>query len=468
MKKLFGLVLAVASTFCLFACGGKSKSDIIMWTGFGQSISNTMLELLEEFTEKTGITVDYESKGGYDNLKTGIVLETATGNTPNVIVGYPDHFAEYIAAESLLPLDSFLNKEDENFLDDFVDDYLPEVQSFGDGLIYGLPFNKSSEVLVYNKTFFDYYELEVPQTWDELKETCEEIKTIVDDLLAQETNPGIVGEVVDGKVENVILDMSQVKKFVPFCYDSGANFFITATRQWGGTYTTRSEDYRTGYAKFNNPQTIEAMNFFDDMADDGLFTTPSYWEASYASDAFKAMQCILTVGSSAGVTYNIPSGDLFEVGIAPIFYKDEANKYVIQQGTNLGIMANATKKQTEQSWELVKFLTSEEVNTRFALATGYIPVRESGLESNKYKTDLLNYTGNDVNMKVKSATANVVLQYKNEGFTQFVDPAFIGSSSIRNEVELMVDKFIVDVISVETAINESLNILVAFKDPNEE
>ena len=40
---------------------------------------------------------------------------------------------------------------------------------------YGVPFNKSVEVLFYNKTLLDQYNLKVPQTMGELKSTSEKI-----------------------------------------------------------------------------------------------------------------------------------------------------------------------------------------------------------------------------------------------------------------------------------------------------
>ncbi len=469
MKKLLVLVLSLGAVLGLSACGGE-KSDITMWTGFGTSITTKLEEILAEFEEETGIKVSHETKGGYENLKQAAVYEMATGNTPTVILGYPDHFAEYIFGASLLPLDSFIAKEEADFLDDFVQAYLPENKSFGDGLIYGLPFNKSSEVLLYNKTFFDYYELEVPETWEDMATVCQEIVDIVKDII--DNKDGIVAEIgPDGKAGETIFDFTTVGKisnFVPFAYDSASNLFITTTRQWEGTYTQRGEDYKTGYVKFDNDETKAAMAFFDDMAAKGLFTLPSYWEESYASNAFKVLKCILTVGSSAGVTYNVPTGDAFEVGVAPIPYNGETGvKCVIQQGTNIGMMSNTTAEEREMAWELIKYLTSAEVNTDFAIGTGYVPVRTSALASDTYKNELLNYNGTDTNTKLKSATANVVLNYDELGYTPFVDDAFIGSASIRSYAEEMMDMFIVDTKTIDDALKATLALLKGFIDPNE-
>ena len=66
---------------------------LTMWTGFGSKIVPVLDELLEDFTKKTGIIVEHESKGGYPNLLKAINLASTSGTFPNIANGYPDHFA---------------------------------------------------------------------------------------------------------------------------------------------------------------------------------------------------------------------------------------------------------------------------------------------------------------------------------------------------------------------------------------
>ena len=53
-------------------------------------------------------------------------------------------------------------------IDDFIAGYYNEGKQFEDGKMYTLPFSKSTEVLYYNKTFFDAHGLQLPKTWDDL------------------------------------------------------------------------------------------------------------------------------------------------------------------------------------------------------------------------------------------------------------------------------------------------------------
>ena len=113
LSSLLLLPLAVGALASLSACQqqfvlGDANTDsldvnvdtrgvtITMWTGFGAKVNTTMDELLETFTKKTGIKVEYEAKGGYPNLLKAINLASTSGKFPNIANGYPDHFASYI------------------------------------------------------------------------------------------------------------------------------------------------------------------------------------------------------------------------------------------------------------------------------------------------------------------------------------------------------------------------------------
>ena len=76
------------------------------------------------------------------------------------------------------------------------------------GTRYALPFNKSTEVMFYNKTIFDKYGWSVPQTWDEVLAICEKYKQTEEYKTASDKNDGVA----------YVLG-----------YDSRPNLFITLT-----------------------------------------------------------------------------------------------------------------------------------------------------------------------------------------------------------------------------------------------
>jgi multiple sugar transport system substrate-binding protein len=299
---------------------------VSFWHAFGGTKEEILKGLVDEFVaENPQVTVNLLSQGDYNGLRDKTIQSIVTGNTPTMLVAYPDHIADYLTGNGVISLETYINNAEIGFtqeqMDDFVPAYLEENRQF-DGATYGLPFNKSTEVLIYNKTYFDANSITVPQTWEEVKAVSEQIHTA--------TNKW------------------------GFAYDSSANLFITLTRQWGGQYTGPN-----GELLFNNQQTIDMLDYYYNQHDAGLFTIPAEWEQNYASEPFKNQEVYMTVGSTAGITYNVPANGAFEIGVAPIPQKDLENKAVIQQGTNISIMSNATEQEKLAAWLLVKHLTSK-------------------------------------------------------------------------------------------------------------
>ena len=87
------------------------------------------------------------------------------------------------------------------------------------------------------------------------------------------------------------------------------------------------------------------------------------------------------VGSNAGESFIKQSvNNKFEIGVAPY-----PSKYSMQQGTNLYIFSSATSEQQTAAYEYLKFLTTTDNQITWAKETGYIPDRQSSLESEEYK-----------------------------------------------------------------------------------
>ena len=165
--------------------------------------------------------------GGYDDVRDQISTEITVGNQPNIAYCYPDHVALYNLAKAVTTLDGLIDSEitvtradgsteilglTQAQKDDFIAGYYKEGQQFGDGAMYTMPLSKSTEVLYYNKTFFDANGLTVPATWAELETVCAKIKEIDPDS-------------------------------IPLGYDSEANWFINMCEQYQSPYTSATGDH---------------------------------------------------------------------------------------------------------------------------------------------------------------------------------------------------------------------------------
>ena len=174
------------------------------------------------------------------------------------------------------------------------------------------------------------------------------------------------------------------------------------------------------------------MQYYLDEHTAGLFTVPAEWDQSYSSTPFVNENVYMTIGSTAGMDYNVPTNGSIDIGCAPIPQKDADHKAVIQQGTNISIMSNSTSQQQLAAWLLTKYLTSTAATIQWAEQTGYLPVRLSALDDAGYQTFLDTPTAAQkyVAMAEKAAFEEVDYMY--------YDPAFVGSSNARDEMNLLV------------------------------
>jgi len=476
---ILGGTLALSALLSLSACGNDTTvnpydldfsvdttgTSINFWTPFGSDIQAIIADLCAQFTAKTGINVTTETKGSYDNLAAAITNSASTKTYPNVALAYPDHMATYVNQDIIVRMDySFENDGDDSYkISDFYSDYMAENQAIepkegGGYYTLGVPFNKSTEVMIYNKTFFDWAktqpagaDIAVPTTWDELNVVGPKITNFVTpyfgylvgtDGLKYRSSTAIPSGV------GVLLDFSAVNStyFKPFCYDSQANLFITACRQWGGQYTTFDSAAQKGYLAFDSDEVRQGLSDLVTYHDNEAFAIPAEFggTSKYSSSYFASMMSVLTIGSSAGVANSAPAGDKFKVGVAPIPFHDAEHKFVISQGTNLVMLDKGTVAERVAAWKLVKFL-SKEANGAFAARTDYFPSCEYAANSVEYTEELARdnpegkseedmpstakqakYFTAMVNQEVYTATGST--------WTKFTDPGFTGSSTIRTAV----------------------------------
>lgn len=433
---------------------------VTFWHAFGSDKESFIRKYADDFQkEYPNITIELAGQGDYDGLLSKVTSSVVGGKLPTMVIGYPDHVANYLTADAVEPLDPYVNHVKWGLdLNDFIPAYIAENKGYDEAeTLYGLPFNKSTEVFIYNKTYFTQKDLTVPKTWAEVAQVAQVIKQneTADDVYA-------------------------------FAYDSSANAFITLTRQWGGVYTSIGADGKPVLNFENDEKVIEMIDYFVNLHNNNYFTLPKEWEQNYASEMFIQNKVFMTVGSIAGITYNVPKNGAFEIGVAPVPYKDEENKAVIQQGTNVMIMKSATPQEKLAAWLFIKYLTSKDVTVDWAMKSGYLPVRESGVNSDTYQRFLefseayqnsdelkqlaedrfrskpanegKNPTATDIQNEIRdlkyiSMAANAAYQQRNY---MFVDPAFVGSSDVRQEVELMFDKIIVGKIPPQQAIDEAI------------
>ena len=412
---------------------------------------NTVLDMyIEEFEALfPNITVEWTQVGGYNDVRDQIQKELTVGGGPNIAYCYPDHVALYNVAKAVTTLDNLIDskvevthadgtKETIGLTDaqkaDFIPGFYNEGRAFGDGLMYTMPFSKSTEVLYYNKTFFTDNGLKLPTHW-----WCD-----------SNCPAGC-----DTSLEYVCRKIKEIDpNSVPLGYDSESNWFITMCEQLGTPYTSASGEKFL----FDNAENKAFLKKFKEWYNQGLLTTQEIYGA-YTSGLFinqdpTTPRSYMSIGSSAGATHQRPAaledGSYpFEVGIASIPQVDPSNPKVISQGPSVCIFQKDNPQEVIASWLFVKFLTtSVEFQAEFGLASGYMPVLQSvrnedlaeydaaGKPLNAIATYIEYLKLADGGLHIAELSTKVALDQAN---AYYVSPAFNGSSAARDQVGMLVE-----------------------------
>ena len=190
MKKRFAasaMILAMSAATVLsplttFAEAEEQELNIAIFQGgYGDAYWNQMVELFEESHEGVKVNMTISPTIG-DIIRPQIVA----GNAPDFIClndgGEDGVILSLIKDHALLNLDDVFDGENYagtgTLRDDITDGILSSTKCapYGDDEIYLAPFNSGPQGLIYNKTFFDENNLEVPKTWDEFIDVLQKIK----------------------------------------------------------------------------------------------------------------------------------------------------------------------------------------------------------------------------------------------------------------------------------------------------
>lgn len=354
-KKITSLVLsAVLMTGLMTGCGS-AKSDsseeivteitepveITFWHAMNGDLEKTLQNLTDKFMESNpNITVTLQNQSSYNDLQQKITATSASPkDLPTLTQAYPHWMVNAIQDELIVDLKPYIENETigyENY-NDILEGF--RTASEVDGKIHGIPFNKSTEVIWYNKTLFNELGLEVPTTYEEFAQTA---KTITE-------KKGIVGA----------------------GFDSLNNYYTTYLKNKGIDFNSETD--------VTSAESVEAANYYLDGIKEGYFRiagTDMYLSGPFANETLG-----MYVGSNAGESFVKQGVDgKFEVGVAP--YPAES---VMQQGTDVYMFSNASTEQRTAAFEYLKFLTSTENQITWGVETGYIPAVEAAISSDEYK-----------------------------------------------------------------------------------
>lgn len=353
-------------------------AKIVFWHAMNGKQEEALKKLADDFMKANkDITVELQNQVGYKELQQKITSTSSSPkDLPTMTQAYPDWMFNPIKDGLVYDLTDF-TKNLEGY-DDILEGFRKGTEI--DGKVYSMPFNKSTEVLWYNEDIFKELKLEVPKTYEELKEVSKKIY--------------------------------EAKQIPGLGFDALANYYTTFINAEGKVFD-KNFDVTSDVSK-------KAVNYYLEGVKEGYFRIAG--SDKYMSGPLGAQKVAMYIGSNAGETFVLEgSKGKFTAKAAPA-----PTNVSIQQGTDVFVFNNADEAQKKAAEKFLAFITSKDQQIEWGISTGYIPARKSAIEDDKYKN-----SGSLIAPILSDATKNL-----------FTNPVVGGANQAYQEAGTMMEEIL--------------------------
>ena len=362
-KKLAALAVAGLALVGTAACsnGGSSssstsdtnkipkvtkKTTVVFWHGMQGQQETTLKKLAKEFeTKNSNIKIKLEQQGDYDNLQAKLTSTMQSPkNLPTITQAYPGWLQSAAKNKMLVNLTPYINNKEVGWGSVAASEIKQGMLDGAkiNGTQYGIPFNKSIEVLIYNPDMLKKYGItKVPSTNAELKQAAQTIY--------QKSDHKVVGA----------------------GFDNLNNYYVLGMKNEGQNFSSKVD--------FTGKESSRVLDYFVKGEKAGYFRMPGSDKYLYVPFTNKKLAMFVTSSSTeTWIKQAAKKGFKYEVAARP-------GKYTMQQGTDIYMFSHASAMEKAAAFKFMKYLSSKENQIKWAKETGYIPVNEDATKSAEYK-----------------------------------------------------------------------------------
>jgi ABC-type glycerol-3-phosphate transport system substrate-binding protein len=323
---------------------------------YGDSIKEMVAQFNKEYEGK--IIVKEVFQGSYDDLNKKIRAALQGGGLPTVAMAYESDTLQYMKADKIAPLDSFIKDPTYGLSQKELDDIMPGVLarqkiSQYEGKTMSWPHGNSSMGVYYNTDLLKKAGYDKPAT------SWKEFETQALDITAKTGVPALV--------------MSNGK--------NGAMF-----RTWLRTYGIDPISQDATSVNFDNPQAVELATILKNLLDKKAIVQVQDTEQEFTNG-----RAAMEIGTTARTSSKLDLiKDKFKWGITLIPQGVSTKKVTELYGGNQ-VLFKTTPEKEMAGWIFLKYFAGANAQSIYAAKTGYFPAVKSAQD-----TDLLkkNYADN--------------------------------------------------------------------------
>ncbi len=316
----------------------------------GGGLDAIIADLCAQYTEENpDVIINPVYAGSYADTRTKVQAAINGGNTPPVALMFSIDMHSFLAMDAVYDFNQFCTTdEDKAWLEGFYDGFMQNSR-VGE-LVYGIPWQRSTIVLYYNKDMFVEAGLDPeapPATWDELTE-----------MSLQLTNDDHYGIQIPSDKAGYAYWMLQ-----------------TFTLQQGG-FNLMNEEGTEVY--FDDERTIRALEYWKSLSDIGAQAPGTSAWSTTPSDFLE--EKVAMIYTTTGNLTNIKNNATFDFGTAML--PADESRGSPTGGGNFYLFKGVPEEQTAAAFDFIKWMTSDpERVAQWSIDTGYVAPRPEAYET---------------------------------------------------------------------------------------
>ena len=351
-RSLWKTVVAGAMLLAASGAAPAQQTTLTMYypIAVGGALTKVIDGMIEEFHKANPtIKVNAIYAGNYDETRVRALSAIKGGQPAQLSVLFSIDVYDLIEQNLIVPFDDAVSTDDERA---WLKSFYPALMENGqvDGKTWGIPFQRSTIVLYYNKDMFKEAGLDPnkpPKTWAELVEVSKKL-----------TKDGQYGIMVPSTGYPYWM-------FQAFAIQNGQVLMSDNGKK----------------VHFDAPATIEALTFWRDLAAKHKVSPEGAIEWGTLRQAFTQRKTAMMWHTTGNLTA-VRAEAKFDFGVALL----PANKRLGSPtgGGNFYLFRGATKEEQKAALTFVRFMTAPERAAAWSIATGYV-----GVSPASYQTEAL-------------------------------------------------------------------------------
>jgi sn-glycerol 3-phosphate transport system substrate-binding protein len=353
-RKTFLQSLVALAAFAAAAVQAQTPVEVPFY--YPVAVGGPITKVIDGFAadfmkEHPGIKVTPIYAGTYQETIVKALTAHKSGNAPATSVLLSTDMYTLIDEDAVVPLDQFVKTDaDRAWLKSFYPAFMANSQT--GGKTWGVPFQRSTVVMYYNKDAFREAGLDpdkAPSNWKELSEAARKL-----------TRKDASGKVTQYGIQ---IPSTGFAYWVFQTLTTPNNVLLANP---AGTKVT-----------FDHPKVIEALEYWVKLTQEGVHAPGVVEWGTTPKDFFEKKTAIMI--TTTGNLTNVRKNAQFDFGVAPI--AGNVRKGSPTGGGNFYIFKKAPKAQQEAAFKFIQWVTQPERAAQWSIDTGYVAVSPAAYDT---------------------------------------------------------------------------------------